>query len=95
MSKSLVRYLTGNAKQNTSFIIIAAMSLLALACTDETATEQTPSPVPQSNCHAAYPDACIRPPPPDLDCEDIPFKSFRVVGSDPHRFDRDEDGIGC
>ena len=52
-------------------------------------------------CHPSYPDFCIRPPPPDLNCPDIPKgrKPFRVrhdvVYADPHRFDRDRDGIGC
>jgi len=32
----------------------------------------------------------------DLDCPDIlPYKNILVVGSDPHRFDADFDGIGC
>jgi len=30
-----------------------------------------------------------------LDCADVPYKNFRVVGADPHRFDGDHDGIGC
>jgi hypothetical protein len=38
---------------------------------------------------------CIKSPPPDLNCGDIPFKNFQVTGSDPHGFDRDNDGIGC
>jgi micrococcal nuclease len=38
---------------------------------------------------------CIPPPPPDLDCGDIPYKRFRVLPPDPHRFDGDNDGIGC
>ena len=49
----------------------------------------------QRNCDPSYPDVCIPSPPPDLDCKDIPHRNFRVVGSDPHRFDRDKDGIGC
>ena len=46
-------------------------------------------------CDASYPDYCVPPPPPDLDCADVPRKGFRVVGADPHRFDGDRDGIGC
>ncbi|WP_243149725.1 excalibur calcium-binding domain-containing protein [Thermaerobacter sp. PB12/4term] len=38
---------------------------------------------------------CIPPPPPDLDCRDIPYRGFRVLPPDPHRLDRDRDGIGC
>jgi hypothetical protein len=47
-----------------------------------------------SNCHPSYPTVCIPPPPPDLDCGDISFTNFRVVGSDPHGFDGDNDGVG-
>lgn len=55
----------------------------------------SPATAPQGNCSPAYPDVCIPPPPPDLNCGDIPYRNFRVVGSDPHRFDGDRDGIGC
>jgi micrococcal nuclease len=50
---------------------------------------------PGAGCDPSYPDVCIPPPPPDLDCGDISFRRFRVTGSDPHRFDGDHDGIGC
>jgi micrococcal nuclease len=61
------------------------------------------SPVPvqenpseeEENCHPSYPDVCIPSPPPDLDCGDISYRNFRVVGSDPHRFDVNNDGVGC
>jgi micrococcal nuclease len=46
-------------------------------------------------CDPAYPDICIAPPPPDLDCKNIPYRNFRVLSPDPHRFDGDKDGIGC
>jgi micrococcal nuclease len=54
-----------------------------------------PTSAPQENCDPSYPDVCIPSPPPDLDCGDIPYRRFRVTGSDPHRFDGDHDGIGC
>jgi hypothetical protein len=39
---------------------------------------------------------CIKSPPPDLDCPEVPYKNFEDTGSDPHGFDgRDNDGIGC
>ncbi len=44
-------------------------------------------------CDPSYPDVCIPPPPPDLDCRDIPYRRFRVLPPDPHGFDGD--GIGC
>lgn len=47
------------------------------------------------NCDPSYPDFCIASPPPDLNCKDIVQKRFSVIGSDPHRFDGDGDGIGC
>lgn len=47
-------------------------------------------------CDPAYPDVCFPPPPPDLDCGDIPHRGFRVLPPDPHQLDgRDNDGIGC
>ena len=47
------------------------------------------------SCDPSYPDFCIPPPPPDLDCKDIPQKKFTVLQPDPHHFDGDKDGIGC
>lgn len=58
-------------------------------------TSPPPTAAPARNCDPSYPDVCIPPPPPDLNCGDISFRRFRVVGSDPHGFDRDGDGIGC
>jgi micrococcal nuclease len=47
------------------------------------------------SCDASYPTVCIPPPPPDLDCAEVPFSGFVVRGADPHRFDGDGDGLGC
>jgi micrococcal nuclease len=49
----------------------------------------------QRSCDPSYPEVCIPPPPPDLDCSDIGHRDFRVVGADPHRFDGNDDGIAC
>jgi endonuclease YncB( thermonuclease family) len=46
-------------------------------------------------CDPAYPTVCIPPPPPDLDCGQIPYRNFTVLPPDPHHFDRDRDGVGC
>jgi micrococcal nuclease len=54
----------------------------------------TPPPS-AGNCDASYPTVCIPPPPPDLDCADVPHRAFAVRGADPHRFDGDGDGVGC
>jgi micrococcal nuclease len=48
-----------------------------------------------ANCHPSYPNVCIKPPPPDLDCSDVSDRNFQVTGSDPHNFDGNDDGIGC
>ncbi len=56
----------------------------------------TPTPGSVSgNCDPSYPDVCIPPKPPDLDCKDIPFRHFRVLPPDPHNFDGNHDGWGC
>jgi len=63
---------------------------------DAAISEQNVSiPDTQNNCDPSYPDVCITSYPPDLDCGEIGYSNFRVVGSDPHGFDRDNDGIGC
>jgi micrococcal nuclease len=49
----------------------------------------------QSQCDPSYPDVCIAPAPPDLDCASEPYQNFRVLQPDPHGFHRDKDGIGC
>jgi hypothetical protein len=60
---------------------------------------ELPTPGPGGSagtgCDPAYPTVCIPPPPPDLDCGDIPYRNFKVLPPDPHRFDGDHDGIGC
>jgi micrococcal nuclease len=53
------------------------------------------TPPPAGACDGSYPGVCIPPPPPDLDCADVPYRNFRVVPPDPHRFDGDGDGYGC
>jgi len=50
----------------------------------------------RSGCHPAYPDDCIAPPPPDLDCGDIRRKvQVDHAHGDPHGFDANRDGWGC
>ena len=47
-----------------------------------------------NNCDPSYPTLCL-PSSPDLDCGDISARDFPVVGRDPHRFDGNNDGVGC
>jgi hypothetical protein len=55
-----------------------------------------PAPPPAQNCDPAYPDDCLRSPPPDLDCADIGHRvTVDHSYGDPHRLDADRDGIGC
>jgi hypothetical protein len=51
---------------------------------------------PSQGCDPSYPDVCISPPPPVLNCLNVfPDRNFRVIPPDPHGFDSDRDGIGC
>jgi endonuclease YncB( thermonuclease family) len=57
----------------------------------------TRTPPPTGKCDPNY-AGCVPPYPPDLECADIRalgIAPVRVVGSDPHRLDGDDDGIGC
>lgn len=47
------------------------------------------------NCDRAYPEVCIPPGPPDMDCKDIQYSNFKVEWPDPHNLDADGNGIGC
>ena len=59
-------------------------------------TYSNPTAVPQSprSCDPNYSGVCVPNVWYDLDCEDI-GTNFWVVGSDPHRFDGDNDGWAC
>lgn len=68
--------------------------------TEKWALKHGCEPIPKSTsstneCDSSYPDFCIPPFPPNLNCTDIPQKNFTVLQPDPHGFDRDQDGIGC
>ncbi len=61
-----------------------------------TATATVKATATSGKCDPSYPDFCIPPPPPDLDCKDVaPHQRFTVKQPDPHRFDGDKNGIGC
>jgi micrococcal nuclease len=63
--------------------------------TTTTTLAVTTTTTAQANCSPSYPDFCIPPPPPDLDCGDIGAKNFTVLSPDPHGFDGNSDGVGC
>jgi len=58
------------------------------------ATPAPPAPA-TPGCDPNYTGACIPVFPPDLDCGEISFRNFASVGSDPHNFDVDHDGVAC
>ena len=60
-----------------------------------TSEQSTGLPGSAKDCDPSYPDFCILPPPPDLDCSDVSEKKFTVLQPDPHGFDGDRDGLGC
>lgn len=79
---------------------ILLLAALAAPVLSAAAPADTPLPMEPQRCHPSYPDYCIPPPPPDLDCPDIKgAKPFRVRhdvrNPDPHGFDRDGDGRAC
>jgi micrococcal nuclease len=60
--------------------------------------QAAPALAPAGNCHLSYPDFCIPPAPPDLNCTSPLIagrKNFTVRQPDPHNFDADRDGVGC
>jgi hypothetical protein len=63
------------------------------------ATAAAPKPAVSGNCHPSYPDFCIPPPPPDVDCGSPVIagrKNFRVTGPDVHRLDQGgRPGVAC
>ncbi len=77
------------------FLLFLGLSIATLATLMILQFGQTPAVQAASNCDRSYPDVCIAPPPPDLDCKDIRYRNFKVLSPDPHHFDGDNDGIGC
>lgn len=77
-------------------IVTSIVTSLVLAPTTTAGTAPRASTrAPTDNCDPSYPDFCIPPPPPDLDCADINGRNFTVLPPDPHGFDREGDRLGC
>jgi hypothetical protein len=55
-----------------------------LATTTTRRRVTTTTRAPTRNCDLSYPDFCIPPPPPDLDCADVNGRNFTVLPPDPH-----------
>ena len=93
-------WIFGELVSNAPAVPVAAVIPTAVPTAVALPATLTPLPAPPdparaSNCDPSYPTVCIPPPPPDLDCGEIPYRRFQVVGADPHRVDGDHDGIGC
>jgi micrococcal nuclease len=84
----------GSSSTTTPLVPTTAAPVTATVATPTTTPPATTTPRTGA-CDAAYPTVCIPPPPPDLDCKDVPYKGFKVLAPDPHRFDGDHDGLGC
>jgi hypothetical protein len=78
-----------------SFELIVAPEVAQLAAAAAAGQTGGTAEDGDNSCHPSYPDVCIPPPPPNLNCDDVSASNFEVVGSDPHGFDGDNDGIGC
>lgn len=72
---------------------LAAELVPQLDGSDASACAAPPAPPPA--CDPSYPDFCIPPAPPDLNCADIAQTNFTVLPPDPHGFDGNLDGVGC
>ena len=69
----------------------------AVVAVDSNQSNLTIVPNAGKNCDPNY-EGCIPLYPPDLDCPDIRALGLAPVhriGADPHRLDRDGDGVGC
>ena len=54
------------------------------------------APANAQRCDPNDKGACIQPySQGDVDCSEIKDRNFRSVGSDPHRLDRDKNGMAC
>jgi hypothetical protein len=62
------------------------------------AVRRTSFPIVHDRCDERYPDVCIPPPGPVLDCDAVTYKNIKVNPpgpDDPHGLDPDGDGMGC
>ena len=87
------RYRQADIEHPNQTCIVTTTTTVAPTTTTVPPTPTTEAPA--GNCDSSYPDFCIPPPSPDLDCGDINGTNFTVIGSDPHGFDGNGDGIGC
>jgi hypothetical protein len=87
---------TASATPSASATATATPTIAGAPPPSPTATAQPATPTRDpAACDPSYPTVCIPPPPPDLNCANIPYRHFTVLPPDPHNFDSDKDAIGC
>jgi hypothetical protein len=79
---------------------IALLMAFAVASMATPAASQPRAWQPQqsakvTDCDPSYPTICIPPDAKDIDCDQLPYVGFAVVGEDRHGLDADNDGVGC
>jgi hypothetical protein len=90
-----------NAKVCDGALTLAAAQRRIVNWTHYVSTGGGPAPEPEApppptgNCDPSYPTVCIAPPPPDLDCSEIPYRNFKVIPPDDQHLDGNGNGIGC
>jgi hypothetical protein len=76
---------------------IVAPADAGIAPVDDEPVSVAPVPV-AGECDPSYPDLCLPPAPPYLNCDYIyglGASHITVYAPDPHGFDSDSDGVGC
>ena len=76
-------------------VVASVLTIILFTSATVLFSSPTQTDAQKDNCDSSYPDVCIPPSPPDLDCSDIADKDFKVLPPDPHGFDSEGDGIGC
>lgn len=70
-------------------VIASVLTIILFTSATVLFSSTTQTYAQRENCDPSYPDVCIPPPPPDLNCGDIADKDFTVLPPDPHGFDRE------
>nr|WP_255426437.1 thermonuclease family protein [Pseudonocardia sp. C8] len=76
-----------------SRLAAAPPAVTAPAGSEPAPAAAAPAPA-RGGCDAGY-TPCVPVSAKDLDCGDLPGGPYQVIGSDRHRLDADDDGVGC
>jgi hypothetical protein len=92
--RSALRLLNEASGLSPRLVAIDALRSLIIRRQESLAASRARTPA-VSNCDPSYSGACIPSVPYDLDCPEVSAVDFASVGSDPHGFDGDRDGVAC